>query len=90
MVNNYPFNIRYADDTALLAENEKNLQNIVDMVKLESSKKGLDMNIKKTKNMIISRNSSGKKINIQVDGHLLEQIDRMKYLGTLIAEEIKN
>ena len=39
--------------------------------------------------MIISRSPSEKKINIQVDGHLLEQIDRMKYLGTLITEEIK-
>ena len=82
-------NIRYADDTALLANNEKKLQDIVTVVKEESSKKGLDMNIKKTKTMIISRNPSGKKVNIKVDGQNLEQIDRMKYLGTLITEEIK-
>ena len=39
--------------------------------------------------MIISRSPSGKKGNIEVDGQLLEQINRMKYLGTLITEEIK-
>ena len=82
-------NIRYADDTALLANDEKKLQDIVTVVKEESSKKGLDMNIKKTKTMIISRNPSGKKVNIKVDGQNLEQIDKMKYLGTLITEEIK-
>ena len=39
--------------------------------------------------LIISRNPSGKKVNIKVDGQNLEQIDKMKYLGTLITEEIK-
>ena len=47
------------------------------------------MNIKKTKTMIISRNPAGKKLNIEVDGQYLEQIEKMKYLGTLITEEIK-
>ena len=82
-------NLRYADDTALIADSEKNLQEIVSCVKSESSKKGLDMNIKKTKTMIISRNPAGKKLNIEVDGQYLEQIEKMKYLGTLITEEIK-
>ena len=82
-------NIRYADDTALLADSEKNLQEIVTCVKSESSKKGLDMNTKKTKTMIISRNPAGKKVNIVVDDQYLEQIEKMKYLGTLITEEIK-
>ena len=39
--------------------------------------------------MIISRNPAGKKVNIEVDGQYLEQIEKMKYLGTLITEEIK-
>ena len=39
--------------------------------------------------MIISRNPTGKKVNIEVDGQNLEQIEKMKYLGTLITEEIK-
>ena len=82
-------NIRYADDTALLADSEEKLQNIVTCVKTESSRAGLDMNTKKTKTMIISRNPAGKKVNIEVDGQYLEQIEKMKCLGTLITEEIK-
>ena len=39
--------------------------------------------------MMISRNPKGKKIIIEVDGQYLEQIEKMKYLGTLITEEVK-
>ena len=37
----------------------------------------------------VSRSPAGKKLNIEVDGQYLEQIEKMKYLGTLITEEIK-
>ena len=42
-------NLRYADDTALLADNKDNLQKIVNKVKEVSSRGGLEMNVKKTK-----------------------------------------
>ena len=42
-------NIRYADDTVLLAENETELQQILDTVKTESERYGLFMNVKKQK-----------------------------------------
>ena len=45
-------NLRYADDTALLAESEEELQNLIDVVKRESENKGLKMNVKKTKTML--------------------------------------
>ena len=72
-----------------ISYSEEKLQNIVSCVKTESSRAGLDMNIKKTKTMIISRNPAGKKVNIKVDGQNLKQIDQMKYLLTLITEKIK-
>ena len=40
-------NLRYADDTVLLAENETELQQILDTVKTESERYGLFMNVKK-------------------------------------------
>ena len=43
-------NLRYADDTALLAESESALQDIVDVVRQNSEEKGLNMNVKKTDN----------------------------------------
>ena len=53
-------NIRYADDTALLANSNEDLQKIVDKVKKESDEKALNMNVSKTKTMVISRDK-GKK-----------------------------
>ena len=44
-------NLRYADDTTLMAENEKELNSLLIKVKEESEKVGLDLNIQKTKIM---------------------------------------
>ena len=44
-------NLRYADDTTLLAESEKELKNLLMKVKEESGKVGLKLNIQKTKIM---------------------------------------
>ena len=46
-------NLRYADDTVLVAEKEGDLQKLLDVVVKESKKKGLDLNIKKTVTMVI-------------------------------------
>ena len=82
-------NLRYADDTALIANDPKKLQDIVNKVKDESSKAGLDMNVKKTKTMVISRHKEENNPVITVDGVPLEMVDIFKYLGTLIVENAK-
>ena len=48
-------NLRYADDTVLCAENEADLQHVLDIVKVKSEEYGLSMNVMKTKSMIFSR-----------------------------------
>ena len=45
-------NLRYADDTTLMAESEEELKSLLMMVKEESEKAGLQLNIQKTKIMI--------------------------------------
>ena len=82
-------NLRYADDTALIANTEAKLQSIVDKVREESSKAGLDMNVKKTKTMIISKEPAEKSISIKVNDTILEQVDTFKYLGTLIMDNLR-
>ena len=47
-------NLRYADDTTLMAESEEELQNLLIKVKEESEKVGLKLNIQKTKIMASS------------------------------------
>ena len=61
-------NLRYADDTTLIAENEQELKNLLMKVKEESKKIGLKLNIQKTKIMASSPINSW-----QIDGETVEQ-----------------
>ena len=73
-------NLRYADDTVLVAESEEELQKLVDEVKERSGRLGLKMNVKKTKTMVIRRDIKEVcKVNIQVDGKILEQVKDYLY-----------
>ena len=51
-------NLRYADDTILMAENEEELESLLMKVKVESEKVGLKLNIQKTKIMASSPTTS--------------------------------
>ena len=81
-------NLRYADDTVLLADNKENLQIITNNVKTNSQKSGLDMNVKKTKTMVISSDKNSK-ANVIVDNVELEQVKEFKYLGQTITADAK-
>ncbi|GFO12756.1 endonuclease-reverse transcriptase [Plakobranchus ocellatus] len=83
-------NLRYADDTVLIAENEKDLQQLLDIVKEESEKKGLELNRKKTEVMVVSRKQELPIINIYIKGTRLKQKDQFKYLGSLISSDGRN
>ena len=64
-------NLRYADDTTLMAESEEELKGLLMKVKVESEKVGLKLNIQKTKNMasvpITSRQIDGETMEILTD-----------------------
>ena len=62
-------NIRYADDTTLMAESEEELKSLLMKVKGESKKVGLKLNIQKTKIM-----ASGPIISWQIDGETMESV----------------
>ena len=62
-------NLRYADDTTLMAESEEEPKNLLMKVKEESEKLGLKLNIKKTKIM-----ASGPFISWQMDGETMETV----------------
>ena len=68
-------NLRYTDDTTLMAESKEELKNLLMKVKEESEKAGLKLNIKKTKIM-----ASGPIISWQVDGKAMETV-RLYFLG---------
>ena len=62
-------NLRYADDTTLMAESEEELKSILMKVKQESEKVGLKLNIQKTKIM-----ASGPITSWQIDGETMETV----------------
>ena len=62
-------NLRYADDTTLMAESEEELKNLLMKVKEESEKVGLKLNIKKPKIM-----ASGPITSWQIDGKTMETV----------------
>ena len=62
-------NLRYADDTALMAESEEELKSFLMKVKEESEKVGLKLNIQKTKIM-----ASGPVTSWQIDGETVETV----------------
>ena len=61
-------NLRYADDTSLMAESKEELKNLLMKVKEESEKTGLELNIQKIKIMASGPMTSG-----QIDGETIEQ-----------------
>ena len=61
-------NVRYADDTAIIATSEEKLQALMDKVVEESRKMGLSINIKKTESMVISKSKIRPTCNLNVGG----------------------
>ena len=62
-------NLRYADDTTLMAESEEELKSLLIKVKEESEKVGLKLNIQKTKSM-----ASGPINSWEIDGETVERV----------------
>ena len=72
-------NLRYADDTTLMAENEEELKSLLMKVKEESEKVSLKLNIQKTKIMV-----SGPITSWQIDG---ERVSDFMFLGSKITAD---
>jgi hypothetical protein len=80
-------NLRYADDTVLMAESEKELQDLVVQVDTSSRELGLDINLQKTKTMVISKTEEKPKINVNIHGETLQQVSSYLYLGHTITDD---
>ena len=75
-------NLRYADDTILMAESEEELKNHLMKVKEESEKVGLKLNIQKTKIM-----ASGPITSWQIDGETVERVADFYFLGSKVTAD---
>ena len=82
-------NLRYVDDTVLIAETESTLQDIVDKTTTASQEKGLDLNIKKTVGMVAFKNAEGPVCCLESQGENIKQVNTFKYLGYRISAQGK-
>ena len=74
-------NVRYAEDTTLMAESEEELKSLLMKVKEESEKVGLKLNTQKTKIMASSPISLW-----QIDGETMETVTDFIFLGSKIIQ----
>ena len=75
-------NLRYADDTTLMAESEEELKSLLMKVKEESEKVGLKLNVQKTKIM-----ASGPITSREIDGENVETVSDFILLGSKITAD---
>ena len=75
-------NLRYADDTTLMAESEEELKSLLMKVKEESERASLKLNIQKTKIMASGLITSG-----QIDGETMETMTDFIFLGSKITAD---
>ena len=75
-------NLRYADDTTLMAESEEELKSLLMKVKEKSEKVGLKLNIQKTKIM-----ASGPTTSWQIDGETVETVSDLIFGGSKITAD---
>ena len=82
-------NLRYADDTVLLAENNTDLQELVTAINNKGKRYGMEINITKTKGMIVSKKEMVPEIKINIEGKNIQQVKEMIYLGFMATENGK-
>ena len=75
-------NLRYADDTTLIAESEEELKSLLMKVKEESEKPGLKLNIQITKIM-----AAGPITSWEIDGETVETVSDFIFLGSKITAD---
>ena len=75
-------NLRYADDTTLMAESEEELKSLLMQAKEESEKVGLNLNIQKTKTM-----APGPITSWEIDGETMETVTDFIFLGSKITAD---
>ena len=75
-------NLRYADDTTLMAESKEELKRLLMKVKVESKKVGLNLNIQKTKIM-----ASGPITSWEIDGETVETVSDFIFGGFKITAD---
>ena len=83
-------NLRYADNTSLLALEEQKRQNLLTTVYDKGKSYIMEINVKKTKSMAASKKQETPKVSVSLVGTAIEQVQKMVYLGSITTEDGKS
>ena len=75
----------FADDTVVVADSERKLCQLVTEFGRVCERRKLRVNVGKSKVMRCTRNGAGVRLNVTLNGEVLEEVDQFKYLGSVIA-----
>ena len=75
----------FADDTVLIANSEKELRQLVTEFGKVCERRKLRVNVNKSKVMRCTRHEGGVRMNVTLNGEMLEEVDEFKYLGSVVA-----
>ena len=79
-------NIRYADDTVVFTDNPADLQHLMSRIAGVSQQYGLDINVDKTKLMVISKDPVPH-LNLNINGVNIARVNKYVHLGTVINDQ---
>ena len=74
----------------MIADSEEKLQNLLQRVNEESELKGIKINIKKTKVMVVSKRDHNQRMDIELSNKDIEQVKDFTYLGSNISCDGRN
>ena len=82
-------NIRYADDTVLIADTQEKLQELVSALERACEARGMEINVGpgKTEVMGLTKRNEDLRVRIMLGGRSVPQVERYKYLGCVIAKD---
>ena len=80
-------NIRYADNIVFIASTEEGLQQLLDENNSNSVPKGLSINCKKKKSMVISKSETPPTCTLKLGNTTIEQVDTFNYLGSVVTSD---
>ena len=70
------YNTRFADDTLLIAESEKNLQKLFNAIQKQCGNFEMKINVQKTEVMVFSKKQQPPKIKVSLNGEMLKQVNQ--------------
>ena len=77
--------VRFADDTAIIAKTQEELQYLVNRLVDTGRKYGMEINLDKSQVMRVSR--SNESLQIKVNNRELKEVDHFKYLGSVLTRD---